>query len=280
MITFLAGNHMSTTRIMLATHIRSARSALRHDTQMRIVWAIVLITGLAGGFWSAHLLAGRLAEWQKAGPDVLRAQLWLLFARTWVGLGLLAILSTLRDGLNDREALLLLTLPIPPAARFRALLALTLIQGLGLWLLLLTAVTAATLRADALVWLPLGLLGMGVAALCGIVVTLLVVRHLIPRGTLAQYIAGLGGLGLALALCAVLAGWITVPPALLPTPGPATALFALSLIVAAGCIPPRSMRCKAKPASAGSSHRPGCSSLVRYWQTAGACWARWPSRSC
>jgi hypothetical protein len=214
---------MSATRIILAAHVRSARSALRHDMRMRIVWLIILVAGIAGGMLSARQLAGALA-----------AQLWLLFVRAWVGIGILAVLSTLRDGLSGDEALLLLTLPILPATRFRALCARILVEQLGIWLLLLAGVLGATLGWEGLIWLILGLAGMAAAAMCSIIGTLLIVRYAVPHSNMLRRSATIGGIGLGLGLFAALAGWIAVPPSILPAPGLASALCVLLLIIVTG----------------------------------------------
>jgi hypothetical protein len=112
---------MKTVMLLLKVHLKSAFGSLRNDTRTRIAWCVAL--GLDGGvgLWSINQLLGHVSQWQAAGSAALEAHLWLLFLGAWLGIGLLASLSTITLGFGRDQPRLLMTLPISPAARFRVL---------------------------------------------------------------------------------------------------------------------------------------------------------------
>src|SRR5215471_15268448 len=127
---------MKVVSILLQAHLKSAFSALRHDTRTRITWFIALSLQCGVGLWSINQLLAQVPQWQAAGSAALEAHLWLLFSSAWIGIGLLAALSTMTLGFGGDQPRLLMTLPVAPAARFRALYGLMLVEGIGNWLML------------------------------------------------------------------------------------------------------------------------------------------------
>jgi hypothetical protein len=229
-------NGESATRIILTAHWRAARNGLRQETRQRVVWGIVFVVGLLVAIWSARSLAQHVAGWQAKGPGVLRQHLWLLCARAWTGFAMLAALSTLRLGFGEDEAALLLTLPLQPASRFRALLALLLAEGLGAPTVAFGVVMAATLGSlgwAALPWLVLSLAGSAAVACAAFVGTTLALCALAASGAPVLRAAQLAGMALAVAWAVVLAGWLPLAPPL-PAPGLAAAVLVLGLAAVAG----------------------------------------------
>src|SRR5205823_1505449 len=161
--------------------------ALRTDTRMRITWLIALALDFGVGTWSVNILIARLTQWHAAGPSALANGLWLLCLIGWAGISLFTVLSTLQlgfsnPGIGSNSSLLLMTLPIPLATRFRALYGLMFFDGIGNWLLLEMSIIGIALTIvlgwQALIWLVLLLAGVCVVIWFSIVITLLVIRYI------------------------------------------------------------------------------------------------------
>jgi hypothetical protein len=100
----------------------STTGALRHDTRARITWAISLFVDIVAGFWTFNVLSGNLGQWQTSGYLTLASHLWLLCLGTWVGISFFAILAVVSQGFGNDQAVLLMTIPVSPAARIIATL--------------------------------------------------------------------------------------------------------------------------------------------------------------
>ncbi len=221
-------------------HLRSAYSALRQDTRTRVTWFIALTFDVAAGFWSIHQLLAWLSQWQAAGSFVLDAHLWLLCLGAWGGISFFTILSTITLGFGNDQSLLLMTLPIPPAARFRALYGLLSFEGIGNWLLLESIVVGVPLVVilgwRALAWLALLLAGVVVVAWVSIVATLLVMRYILPNLKRALFIILVFGTGIAVVYLVIRLAGLTlqVPSRVIPAPTPVSLLFLVLLVLLTG----------------------------------------------
>jgi hypothetical protein len=227
---------MRTGLLIWKAHLRSAYRALRQDSRTRIAWCIALTFDLVVGLWSIHQLLASVAQWQAGGPSVLEARLWLLCLGAWGGISLFTILSTMTFGFGSDQPRLLVTLPISPAARFRALYGLMFFEGIGNWLLLESVVIGIPLTIvlgwQALSWLTLLLPGVAVALSISIVATLLVIRYVLPHFQKALLIALASSAGLVIVFLAIHTLRLTLHVPSLPTPAPGlvSLLFVLVLV--------------------------------------------------
>lgn len=176
---------MSTTVIIWHMHLRSLRNAVRYDTRMRVALLVGLAFSVVIGFWFASQLSLQLHQWQTQGPGAVVTGVWSLCWLTWNGMSGLTILSGVLRAWGDDEALVLFSLPLTAATRFRALFGSFFIENLWTWLLLEIGVTGYILLSvlgwHALIWLVLLQLGVAVAVLYTLVAMFLVIRYLISR---------------------------------------------------------------------------------------------------
>lgn len=142
---------MNTTFTIWQAYLASARNALRYDTRMKVAVVVALFFNFILGLWSANQSITRLHQWQVQGTTAVNTGLWLLCLSTWAGIAFFALIGTMRQALGSDEALLLFTLPIPPATRFRTLYGsfFVSIEGLWAWLLLEIGVTGYVLAINA-----------------------------------------------------------------------------------------------------------------------------------
>lgn len=176
---------MNQVALIWRAHITSNLGALRNDARARVTWLIALAVDLGIGFWSMHSLLDNLAKWQAAGEAILTLHLWLLCAGIWGGIAAFSAIASLQLGFGGDQSLLLMTMPLAPPLRFRALYGLVLGEGIGNWLLLASVVSGVpliiVLRWTALTWLLLLVTGMAVTAWVALLVTLLVVAFILPN---------------------------------------------------------------------------------------------------
>lgn len=221
-------------------HLKSAYRALRQDTRTKIAWFIALTFDVVVGLWSIHQLLVSVEQWQAAGPSVLEARLWLLCLGAWGGISLFAILSTMTLGFGSDQPRLLVTLPISPAARFRALYGLMFFEGVGNWLVLEVAVIGVPLAIilgwEALSWLMVLLLGVAVAIWISIVATLLVIRYVLPHFQKALFFALASSAGLVIVYLAIHTLGLTLhmPSLSKPAPWLVSLLFVILLVLVIG----------------------------------------------
>ena len=232
---------MNTTLTIWRAHLASARNALQYEMRMKVALVVALFFNVILGLWAANQLTARLHQWKAQGTTALNTGLWLLCLSTWAGMAFFTLIATLRQALGSDEALLLFTLPIPPATRFRALYGsfFISIEGLWAWLLLELGVTGyvlvSTLGWQALTWLILLQLGAGVAILLSLVGVLSFIYYVLPAGHLKPRLTIAIVAGLLVLLAAFLTKTINLPatlPALRPEYG--IALFTLLLVAASG----------------------------------------------
>ncbi len=163
----------------------STTGSLLYDTRARITWAISLVVDVVAGFWTFNALSSNLAQWQAAGQWALASHLWLLCLGAWAGISFFAAIAVVSQGFGNDQAILLMTIPIAPAARFRALYGLVLFTGVGNWIILANVVTGASLvmklHWQALAWLLLLDLGVAVTVCMSMIATLLVHRFVLPH---------------------------------------------------------------------------------------------------
>lgn len=205
---------MSATVIIWRMQLRSLRNAVRYDTRMRVALAVGLAFSVVIGLWSAGQLSLRLHQWQMQGPGAVDVGLWSLGFLTWSGMSGLTILSGVLRAWGDDEALVLFSLPLTAATRFRVLFGSFFIENLWTWLLLEVGVTGYVLLSvlgwHALIWLVLLQLGVAVAVLCTQVSMFLMIRYIFPRARRKMRRAVAVGLGLMLVALFLLKGTLDV----------------------------------------------------------------------
>lgn len=170
---------------ILRAHLRSLRNMSRSNSRLQVGLGIALMFSLVLGIWSSVQLQAAIQQWQTHGLLALNSSLWLLCLGIWGGMCLFTILGVPNTLASD-ESLLLLTLPITPAARFRALYGSFFVTNLWLWTLLQAMGTGyallSTLGWHAFIWFALLQLGSVVTVGFSLLLTLLVMRYLLPRG--------------------------------------------------------------------------------------------------
>jgi hypothetical protein len=231
---------MSIALLIWKAHLKTAYNALRQDIRVKITWLIALTFDVVVGSWSVHQLTEQVSQWQAAGSTVLEARLWLLCSGAWGAISFFTTLSTITLGFGNDQSLLLMTLPIPPAARFRALYGLMFFEGIGNWLLLESIVVGVPLVVSlgwqALTWLVLLLLGVTVVTWITMVATLLVMRFILPHLRKALLIVLASGAGIVIVWLVIHIIRLTSPMLFLPiaAPGPVSLVFMVLLVLSVG----------------------------------------------
>ena len=225
---------MSKIYAVMLMQLRTVRNTLRTDTRMRVTWTLALLFALAGSIWGIKTLLYQLIVWRADSAVQLHYHLWLLLLGCWSGTGILSILATLREGLNEQEALLLFTLPLSSAERFRLLCATILLRGPGIWLLLFAVVLTITLGWSAFVWLLLSLVGILLVSLCCMLATLLLICYLLPTRLWMQMMTILGALMVVTVLVALSVVQHPVMQPFMPNPLLIVLIFLLSLLILLG----------------------------------------------
>ena len=232
---------MNTNFTIWRAYLTSACNALQHERRMKVAVVVALFFNIILGLWSANQLITRLHQWQAQGTTAINTGLWLLCLSIWAGIAFFALIGTMRQALGSDEALLLFTLPIPPATRFRTLYGsfFISIEGLWAWLLLELGVTGyvliSTLGWQALVWLIMLQLGAGVAIVLSLAGVFSFIYYVLSAGHLKARLTIAIIAGLLMLLSVLLIKTINLS-ALLSTLKPeyAIALFTLLLAAALG----------------------------------------------
>lgn len=184
---------MSSVLTLWCAQLLSSTGALRQDTRARMTWAIGLVVDIAAGFWTFNALSSNLAQWQVAGAIVLANHLWLLCLWTWAGIAFFAVIAVISQGFSNDQAVMLMSLPLSPATRLRALYGLVMFTGVGNWIVLANIVIAIALATtvgwQALPWLLLLNLGVAATVSISLIATLLGLRFVVPH--LKRAFAGL-----------------------------------------------------------------------------------------
>ena len=213
---------MSMARQIINAHRASIRRANQHDQRLRIARGFGLMFGLAGGAWAVRELMMRVQVWQVTGGMVLVPNLWLICFGLWAGVALLALLALRQHGFASDESLLLMTLPVPPASRFRGLFGLIMVEELATWLGFATLVLALalgwSLGVAGIGWVVLAMSGALACAAGAMVTTFVLLAH--PRRSWLGIVA----------LGCILVTWLQAT-----RPG-ISALPVLPLLVAGGCL--------------------------------------------
>lgn len=231
---------MNTTVTIWRMHLRSLRNAICYETRMRIALGVGLIFSTIFGVWSASQLLLRLHQWQLQGPVVLDTGLWFLCWYTWIGMIGFTVIGCVQRALGDDEAMVLFSLPIPPATRFRALYGTFFIENLWNWLLLEIGVTGYVLLValgwNAFIWLAILQLGTAVAVLCTLLSSLLAIRYLIARERVKTRKIVASVIALLLVTLFALRGKLTVHTAI-SWPRPTFIVIVFVLLLAGGLGP-------------------------------------------
>ena len=176
---------MSSVLTLWRAQFVSSGGALRQDTRARMTWAIALLLDMAAGFWTLNALSANLAQWQAAGQAVLVSHLSLFCLYTWAGISFFAVIAVISQGFGNDQAVMLISLPLSPAVRLRALYGLVVFTGVGNWIILANIVMAFSLVAklgwQALAWLLLLDLGVAATICMSMIGTLLVIRFVLPH---------------------------------------------------------------------------------------------------
>src|SRR6266852_3307792 len=112
---------MNILRTLWQAQLASMRNITRHDSRMRLAFIVVILFDISIGTWSGTQLIAHIRQWQAIGPAAVNSALWSICLLTWSGMIGVVILEALQQGLSDDASILLFTLPIAPATRFRAL---------------------------------------------------------------------------------------------------------------------------------------------------------------
>ncbi len=191
---------MNILRAVWQAQLLSIRNASRYDTRIRVAGIILLLFNLGVSYWSISHLLTRLQQWQALGQATLNTNLWLLCIDVWIGISSFSIIGML-NAMGRDETLLLFTLPISPATRFRIFYSTFFVQNLWNWLLLEVGcvgyVLIATLGIQGLLWLLLLQCGVAVSVGCILILALLVIRYVLFPDRMKTRIT-------TLALCAML----------------------------------------------------------------------------
>jgi hypothetical protein len=231
---------MKTATIIWNAHLKSALNALPNDPRAKIAWFFALSIDCGVGLWSINQLLAHVSQWQAAGTEVLRTHLWQLFCGAWIGIGLFAALSTMTLGFGGDQPRLLMTVPLPPAARFRALYGLMFFEGIGNWLMLAVIMIGIPLIIllgwQAFVWLLLLLLGVTIAVWMSLVTILIIFRYVLPYFKKAFLIALVTCIGIGFVYIALHMFGITSRLSVLSAPAPllVNVLCLIVLILVAG----------------------------------------------
>lgn len=176
---------MSSVLTLWRAQVVSSGGALRQDIRARMTWAIALLLDIAAGFWTFNALSVNLAQWQAAGQPVLASRLLLLCLYTWLGISFFAVIAVISQGFSNDQAVMLMSLPLSPAARLRSLYGLVVFTGVGNWIILANVVTAFALVTklgwQALAWLLLIDLSVAATVCMSMIATLLVIRFVLPH---------------------------------------------------------------------------------------------------
>lgn len=164
--------------------LSSLYNASRHDTKMRIALGIMTVISISLGFWFTNQLAAQLHFWMAQGPLVTAAGLWSVCLQTWAGMAFFTIIGV-QQALSSDEAILLSTLPITRATRFRMLFGSFFLENIGPWFLLQAIVMGYTL-VSALGWQVTGWLvllqaGIFVSVFAVLTITLLFIYAFMLR---------------------------------------------------------------------------------------------------
>jgi hypothetical protein len=231
---------MTTSLLVWRTLLKSARNASIHDTRIKVSLAFLLVLNLGIGIWASNQLALRLQHWRTEGPAAVQTGLWQICLFTWLGTGLFSLLSIQRTVGGD-EALLLFTLPIAPATRFRTLFGSFFIGGLWSVALLQICVTSYVLVSvvgwQGLFWLLLLQIGNVLVVLCMLIAALLVLRYLLSPGWVKIRVIAMLLVGVLLSLIAFRGSGIARSSQALLLwlrPEPVILLFILLLVVLLG----------------------------------------------
>jgi len=197
---------MSIVRTVWHAHFISLRNASRYDPRIRLGAGILLVFNISVGYWSISRLLTQLHQWQILGTATLNINLWFLCINVWVGMAFFSVLGMMRVMGSD-ETLLLFTLPIPVATRFRVFSSTFFIQNLWNWLLLeigcVGYVLVATLGVQGFLWLLLLQCGVALSVIGVLTFALLFVRYVLSpehTRTCITIVALCGASGLALVL--------------------------------------------------------------------------------
>ncbi len=165
-------------------HLRSLYNASRYDTKMSVAFGVVAIVNIALALWLIQQLTTLLHMWIAQGPFATTTGLWSVCLQTWAGMAFFAVIG-IQQALSSDKALLLLTLPIPRAARFRMLFGSFFLENIGVWFLLQAVVMAYTLIStlgwQAVSWLVLLQVGIFVCIFVVLITTLLLLYAFIMR---------------------------------------------------------------------------------------------------
>lgn len=187
---------MSAARSLVWAFRRRAVGELRRSRAPRLRLVVALSVDIAVLLVGSRLIARLVARNPDGAP-------WLIVVTLLGGLALLAMLGALHHGIDSERAQLLAILPIDPSDRFRGLLVVTLLEGMGRWPLVVPLAAIGGFGASAWRWWLLVLTGIPAAVALGATLALGAARWLLPPGrALPLLLAGATGIPLLLVVAA------------------------------------------------------------------------------
>ncbi|HZR41469.1 MAG TPA: hypothetical protein VFB12_15205 [Ktedonobacteraceae bacterium] len=220
---------MSIELSILQAQIRSLCNAILQSRRGQVLVVVTLIFYLAVGYLSLSQLLNLLHQWQVQGTQALMSGLWMLCLFTWLGMALFTLISV-QQSLSQDEMVLLFTLPLRPAALFRAWYGSFFIKNLGTWMLFQVVMMGYTwiytLGWSAFRWLLLLQIGIGVVVIGTLILALLSLRYLSSALVLGLLLLALPALSIWLRTPLYFTSWLS--------PEPGTILLALLLLAGLG----------------------------------------------
>lgn len=172
---------MNATITALKAQLQSTRNAVRDESRMKLAALVMLLINIGLTWWGIARLRISIQQWQTQGTTT--QHLLQLCLMSYIGVALLTAVGSIQRMLDSDEALVLFTLPLTLAARFRVLYCTILISNMWSWMLLEAIVSSYTLVPllgwHTLEWIALLELGAMFAVLCAIIAVLCVIRYML-----------------------------------------------------------------------------------------------------
>lgn len=166
---------------VLRAQMQSAHNAVRDEARMKLAVCVMLLLDIGAALWSIPQLRVSVQQWQVQG--VVDQDLLQLCLFSFLGIAFLTGVGSVQRMLDSDEAVILFTLALSPAVRFRTLYCSILLGNMWNWMLLEAIVGSYVLFPllswQALVWVALLELGAMFAVLVAIIAVLCIIRYLL-----------------------------------------------------------------------------------------------------
>ena len=172
---------MNATLMALKAQIQSACNAVRDEPRMKMATLVMLLIDAGLTWWGVTRLRVSVQQWQTQGTITQHLLQLCLFS--CIGIAVLTVIMSVQHLLDSDEALVLFTLPLPSATRFRVLYCTILIGNMWSWILLEAVASGYALFPflgwQTLEWVALLEVGALFAVLCAIIAILCVIRYVL-----------------------------------------------------------------------------------------------------